>query len=95
VVVNRVPPQPGGGDSPPSALAALLADAGAPDPEGLAARAADALAAARARSAADRHEIRAIAGALDAPPITTVPALDDDPVEVAGLARVTRELEGG
>ena len=95
VVVNRVHPQPGGGDAPPAALAALLADAGAPDPEGLAARAAEALAAARARSAADRHEIRAIAGALDAPPITTVPALDDDPVEVAGLARVTRELEGG
>lgn len=95
VVVNRVHPQPGGGDAPPAALAALLADAGAPDPEGLAARAADALAAARARSAADRHEIRAIAGALDDPPITTVPALDDDPVEVAGLARVTHELEGG
>jgi hypothetical protein len=35
-----------------------------------------------------------LAGALDAPPIATVPALDDDPVEVAGLARVTRELEG-
>ena len=92
VVVNRVHGQPGGGDLAPTGLADLLRAAGAPDPDGLAARAARALADARARAAADRHEIRAIAGALDDPPITTVPALDDDPVEVAGLARVTREL---
>ncbi|MBU6364431.1 MAG: ArsA family ATPase, partial [Acidobacteria bacterium] len=95
VVVNRVHPEPGGAGAPPSGLAHLLREAGAPDPEGLATRASDALTAARARSAADRHEIRSIAGALGDPPITTVPALDDDPVEVAGLARVTRELEGG
>jgi len=95
VVVNRVHPEPAGGGAPPVGMAALLREAGAADPDGLAARAAGALEAARARSAADRHEIRSIAGALDAPPITTVPALQDDPVEVAGLARVTRELEGG
>lgn len=92
VVINRVHPVPGGGDQSPGGLAALLADAGAPDPEGLASRAAAALVAARARAAADRHEIRALAGALDEPPMVTVPDLDDDPVEVAGLARVTRAL---
>ena len=35
-----------------------------------------------------------MATALGDPPMVLVPALDDDPVEVAGLARVTRELEG-
>ena len=94
VVVNRVHPEPDGGGSAPDGLAALLMSAGAPDPEGLAARAAEALSAARARAAADRHEMASLSGALSAPPIATVPALEDDPVEVAGLARVTRELEG-
>ena len=94
MVVNRVHPEPGGGGSAPDGLAALLMSAGAPDPEGLAARAAEALSAARARAAADRHEMASLSGALSAPPIATVPALEDDPVEVAGLARVTRELEG-
>ena len=94
LVVNRVHPEPGGGGSAPDGLAALLISAGAPDPEGLAARAAEALSSARARAAADRHEMASLAGALDAPPMATVPALEDDPVEVAGLARVTRELEG-
>ncbi len=68
--------------------------AGAADPDGLAARAADALVAARARASADRHEMATIALALDDPPTAVVPALEDDPVEVAGLARVTRALEG-
>ncbi len=94
VVVNRVHLEPGGDGAPPDGLADLLAAAGAADPVGLAGRAADALAMARARAAADRHEVQAIAGALDGPPMVLVPALEDDPVEVAGLARVTRELEG-
>jgi anion-transporting ArsA/GET3 family ATPase len=94
VVVNRVHAEPGGDGAAPDGLATLLRDAGAPDPEGLAARATDALMTARARAAADRHEMQVVASALDDPPTVMVPALDDDPVEVAGLARVTRELEG-
>ena len=31
-------------------------------------------------------------GALGDPPLSTIPALDDDPVEVEGLARVMREM---
>lgn len=92
VVVNRVHPRPEGGDDDPTGLTGLLATAGAADPQGLADRATTALTAARARAAADRHEIAALASALGDPPLATVPALDDDPVEVAGLARVTREL---
>lgn len=95
VVVNRVHPEPPGGGSPPDGLATLLAAAGAADPAGLASRAAGALARARARAAADLGEVRAISGVLDAPPMVIVPALEDDPVEVAGLARVTREIGGG
>jgi anion-transporting ArsA/GET3 family ATPase len=92
VVVNRVHPEPEGGDAAPTGLADLLRAAGAADPEGLASRAADALAHARARAAADRHEIRSLVGVLGDPPLATVPALEDDPVEVAGLARVMREM---
>jgi anion-transporting ArsA/GET3 family ATPase len=92
VVVNRVHPDPGGGGEEPVDLSDLLRAAGAADPEGLASRATDALAAARARAAADRHEIRSLMGALADPPLATIPALDDDPVEVEGLARVMREL---
>lgn len=94
VVVNRVHAEPGGNGLPPDGLAALLQAAGAPDPDGLAGRAADALATARARASADRHEMRTLADALGGPPTAIVPDFDDDPVEVAGLARVTRALEG-
>lgn len=94
LVVNRVHDQPGGGDAQPPDLARLLEQAGAGDPAGLAARATTALDEARARALADHHEIASLVGALGDPPMVTVPALDDDPVEVAGLSRVMRELEG-
>lgn len=92
LVVNRVHPSPGGDDRPPTGLAALLADAGAADPEGLAARAAEALEVARARARADRHEVDALTTSLGHPDLVTVPALDTDPVEVAGIANITRAL---
>lgn len=92
LVVNRVHAAPGGDDMPPTGLAQLLAAAGAPDPEGLAARAADALEVARARARADRHEVEALTAALGDPDLITVPALDTDPVEVAGIANITRAL---
>lgn len=92
LVVNRVHAAPGGDDMPPTGLAQLLAAAGAPDPEGLAARAADALEVARARARADRHEVEALTAALGDPDLVTVPALDTDPVEVAGIANITRAL---
>jgi len=93
-VVNRVHPEPGATGAP-DGLAGLLRRAGAPDPEGLASRAATALEAARARAAADAHEVGALSHALSGPPLAVVPALAEDPVEVAGLAQVTRALSGG
>jgi len=92
LVVNRMHPVPDGGDAPPLALEHLLRDAGAADPAGLARRAAEALDAARARAHADRHECDALVAALDDPEVVTVPALDADPVEVSGIARITRAL---
>jgi anion-transporting ArsA/GET3 family ATPase len=92
LVVNRVHPMPAGGDTPPSGLAALLRDAGAADPEGLAMRATNALDVARARASADRHEVDALVASLGAPQLITVPALETDPVEVAGIANITRAL---
>jgi len=92
LVVNRVHTHPKGGDAAPRDLASLLADAGAADPAGLAARATEALEAARARARADRHEIDALMTALGTPALVVVPALDTDPVEVAGIASITRAL---
>ncbi|MGB1627418.1 MAG: ArsA family ATPase [Miltoncostaeaceae bacterium] len=93
VVVNRVHPEPGA-TGRPDGLAGLLRQAGAPDPEGLASRAEAALEAARSRAAADAHEVGALSHALSVPPLAIVPALAEDPVEVAGLAQVTRALGG-
>ncbi len=92
LVVNRVHAAPEGGDAAPAGLTAMLQQAGAADPAGLAARATEALEAARARARADRHEVDALAGALGDPDIITVPALEADPVEVAGIAGITRAL---
>ena len=92
LVVNRVHAAPDGGDAPPSGLEALLREAGAANAAGLAARAADALEVARTRARADRHEVDMLVRALGAPELITVPALDADPVEVAGIARITRAL---
>ena len=92
LVVNRVHAMPGGGDTPPAQLAALLRDAGAPDPDGLAVRATDALEVARARARADLHEVDTLVSSLGDPALITVPALDADPVEVAGIAHITRAL---
>ena len=92
LVVNRVHAMPGGGDTPPAQLAALLRDAGAPDPDGLAVRATDALEVARARARADLHEVDTLVSSLGDPALITVPALDADPVEVAVIAHITRAL---
>jgi len=92
LVVNRVHPMPAGGDTQPANLAALLRDAGAADAEGLAMRATTALDVARARASADRHEVDALVASLGAPHLITVPALKTDPVEVAGIANITRAL---
>ncbi len=92
LVVNRVHPVPGGADDAPEGLEELLRSAGASDPAGLARRATTVLDAARARARADRHEIDALTIALHHPHVVTVPALDSDPVEVTGIARITRAL---
>jgi hypothetical protein len=55
-------------------------------------RATHALDVARARARADRHEVDALVTSLGAPHLVTVPALASDPVEVAGIANITRAL---
>ena len=92
LVVNRVHPEPGGADDAPEGLEELLRSAGASDPAGLARRATTVLDAARARAQADRHEVDALTIALHHPHVVTVPALESDPVEVTGIARITRAL---
>ena len=92
LVVNRVHPVPGGADDAPDGLEELLRSAGASDPAGLARRATTVLDAARARARADRHEIDTLTIALHHPHVVTVPALESDPVEVAGIAHITRAL---
>jgi len=92
LVVNRVHPVPGGADDAPDGLEELLRSAGASDPAGLARRATTVLEAARARAQADRHEIDTLTIALHHPHVVTVPALESDPVEVAGIAHITRAL---
>jgi anion-transporting ArsA/GET3 family ATPase len=92
VVVNRVHPLPPEGDPDPAALAAALTAAGAGDGAHLAGAALESLQDARTVGRRDHDDVAEIRRTLDDPPLATVPALPDDPVELAGLARVTREL---
>jgi anion-transporting ArsA/GET3 family ATPase len=92
VVVNRLHALPGPGLGARAELAAALA-AGRADDDAtrLAALAAEALEDARRVAIRDLDLRTAIAGAVAAP-LTEVPAMAEEPVEVEGIARVARAL---
>jgi anion-transporting ArsA/GET3 family ATPase len=94
VVLNRVHPLPPGGLVRPEALARALADAGAPDAESLAARAAATLEEEQVLGLRDLDAREALSGALNGAPVTHVPALEREPVELEGVAEVAAALGG-
>jgi anion-transporting ArsA/GET3 family ATPase len=92
VVLNRMHPGPGGEPPDPAALRDALAAAGAADPGDLADRVLaqhedDAAAAARDRAVRGR-----LLEAIDAPLVSDVPEMPEDPVDVDGLDRVAEAL---
>lgn len=95
LVLNRMHAVPPGGMHAASELAGSLAQVGLGDEAGeLAARAALALEDARRVAIRDldlREAVRASVGA----PVTEVPAMAQEPVEVSGIAQVSRALVSG
>ncbi|HJZ62261.1 MAG TPA: ArsA-related P-loop ATPase [Miltoncostaeaceae bacterium] len=94
LVVNRTESLPEGGPAPIAELGRRLQAAGAADPEDLARRAARTLEEERMLAVRDLDVVEGLRAALGRPPVAEVPLLEHDPVEVAGLARVTAELFG-
>jgi anion-transporting ArsA/GET3 family ATPase len=92
LVLNRVHPLPPGGLARPEALVPALAAAGAPEPASLAERAAATLEERQVLGLRDLDAREALTGALDGAPITVIPALEREPVELEGLAEVAAAL---
>jgi anion-transporting ArsA/GET3 family ATPase len=92
VVVNRVHGLPREGPVSPSAIAPVLAAAGAGAPDDLAARAAATLEEERLVALRDLDVVEGLRRALDGPPITQVPEFLHHPVDLEALARVSAEL---
>jgi anion-transporting ArsA/GET3 family ATPase len=93
VVLNRVHPLPAGGLARPADLASALAAAGAASPTALAERAARTLEEEQARGLRDLDARETLSGALDGAPVTQVPALEREPVELGALAEVAAALD--
>lgn len=94
IVLNRYRHLPAAGTASAERLAALLERAGAPDPADLGRRVTEALEEQRILALRDLDALEGLRRALGAPPITRVADLPHPPVELSGLARVTRELLG-
>jgi len=92
VVLNRMRPAPPDGPVDVPALAALLTAAGAADGGDLATRAAAQLEEDRRLAAADRRARDLLVEGAGVDHVVEVRELEEEPVEVAGLARVAREL---
>ncbi|WP_217921764.1 ArsA family ATPase [Miltoncostaea oceani] len=92
VVLNRVHRLPPGGPPAAGSLAAALAGAGAPDPEGLADRAAAALADEQVLGLRDLDAREGLRGAVGADRVTEIPAFVREPVELTGIAEVAAAL---
>ena len=90
VVLNRVHPLPPGGLPTVDALAAALS--AAPDPHGLAERAAATLAEEQVLGLRDLDAVESLRGAIDDHPVITVPAFAREPVELEGIAEVAAAL---
>lgn len=93
IVLNRVHALPAGGLPDAAALQAALADAGAPDPAGLAERAMATLSEDQLLALRDldaRESLRATAGVER---VSEVPEFTREPVELAGIAEVAAALD--
>jgi anion-transporting ArsA/GET3 family ATPase len=95
VVLNRVHPLPPGGLARAEELAPALAAAGAPEAESLAARAAATLEEGQVLGLRDLDAREALAGTLGGAPVTEVPALAREPVELEVLGEVAAALADG
>jgi len=87
--VHLLPP---GGLARPEELAPALATAGAARPDSLAGRAAATLEEEQLLGLRDLDAREALSGALDGAPITEVPALEREPVELEVLAEIAAAL---
>lgn len=92
VVVNRMRPMPAPAPHDTSALVRALAEAGAADADDLARRTLDQLADDREAADADRIVRETLVTTIGARVVTEVPELEDEPVEIDGLARVAAAL---
>lgn len=92
MVLNRFHPLPPDGPVGASALVGALADAGAPDPPGLAARLAATLEEAQVLALHDIDAREALSAAMGGAPLAQVPAFAREPVQLAGLAEVAAAL---
>lgn len=94
LVLNRFPAHTGTGAADEAELARRLRDADADDPEDLARRAVANDAVMRdARRRAEDHAA-AVGAEFRATPVVRVPALEPEPVDLAGLDRIVAALEG-
>ncbi|MEW6581509.1 MAG: ArsA-related P-loop ATPase [Actinomycetota bacterium] len=94
IVLNRYRPLPEPGPARREDLAAFLGANGATDPDDLARRVAEALEEQRLLALRDLDAREAIRKALGDPPVIRVADRPRPPVELAGLASLTRELLG-
>jgi anion-transporting ArsA/GET3 family ATPase len=94
LVLNRVMEPSAGGPVGATQLASLLAAAGAPDADGLARRVAVTAEEVQRRAMSDRRALEELRAELGGPPVTRVPELTPEPVELAGLTRVSEALIG-
>lgn len=92
VVLNRIHGAPPADPVDREALREALRASGAREPDDLAGRAVRTLEELRAVAARDGRARDDLTQALGAPPIGQVPALEDEPVDLHGLARVTAAL---
>jgi anion-transporting ArsA/GET3 family ATPase len=92
IVLNRFHALPPGGPVSAAALEPALAAAGAGDPAGLAARAAQTSAEAQVLGLRDLDAREALRAALDGAEVAEVPAYPREPVDLTGLARVAAAL---
>lgn len=94
IVLNRYRPLPPPGPSRADDLAAELATDGAGEPDALARRVADTLEERRLLALRDLDAREGIRRALGDPTVTRLTERAQPPVELAGLASLTRELLG-
>jgi anion-transporting ArsA/GET3 family ATPase len=90
-VMNRVRAAPPG-DPPAASLARALGAAGAADADDLAARVLAQLGEERVRASRDARALERLGGLLAGRPLARIPELDEEPVELEGLARVAAAL---